>query len=643
MPKLEAYDQHQRVELEKYKAKIRKAYSEKMEEIFSLAVMAVGNFVLQLETELHKLNSDQSVLPLPSLLTNFEMIFDQRVDLELPLPFPAWEAQREKTKELDLSAIFKHRTSIDQLDKSASALKAKGLEGKVKEPEEEKRRASDTTQPPKSPTVSKQESGKSNPKGPGLLSKITSIFKQNNPDAPTQAHLEEETEAVWDPVKKRYIFKGEPEPEDEGRPKSPPKKGAVGVKTPVSEKPVSKTDQSINNLIKPVNLMKRRKDAKKGTTSLSAVEGTSFKAFSETESLYSRLQEPRPLSFLEKAFDDKDLVDGLKINLLQTVDVLRGEWLAEFNARKKSVDLTKYVRVEEHQGVVGQLRAKNRRLEILAAEIKQTCFAKIIQERTTAVRRETELRLALQKSQEEKLAEGPGLATRPKILRSVRTQTEPSDESFTTPTQQPPRKRSTKGLDFPVEADALLQEAAQEVAKTLEEVRRESQDRQTESETVISGLASLVTKMSQEIERGKTVRQEEGNAHSLLLSNYQAVLMAVLDRLDQTTASLKAERRNGEVAFELIEGLFQRLGSVQQIYSQEIQAFLGSLKDKLENKGKPPKAVLSRLTLISTQVSAGTAEAPATQDTPPSPPANSVGVSPFQPAAGHTNNCIDLV
>jgi hypothetical protein len=60
---------------------------------------------------------------------------------------------------------------------------------------------------------------------------------------PTPMHLGEDANFKWDPIKKKYIFEGEPEEEE--KPLEPPPKALSTIQTPI------KNEQPINSLMRP--------------------------------------------------------------------------------------------------------------------------------------------------------------------------------------------------------------------------------------------------------------------------------------------------------------------------------------------------------------------------------------------------------
>ena len=371
MSLLEIFHEKQKLEISKFKNKIKSQFSDKMELLLNSILNSIINFANQLENELSSIATEKSNLDFRSLFKNFDSVFEWKKEFGLSEWSTIWEKEKSKFPVINLTGILKVGTSLDNfcdlpknpenLAKTQKAEKLNSELEKILKPAQ----------------ISKTEKTKKQKSKSGFLSKMGFIFGKANPDGPIQAHLEEETEAVWDPIKKKYVFKGEPEAEEETKPKSPPKKNAISKKE-ILENCLSKTEQNVNALIKPPNLMKRRKDAKKMGTSASVVEqGSCIKMNRDTESLHSMAQDRREMTFLETVLEDLELQIVLKHQLADAFELLKFELIGEFNARKKSVDLSNFVKIEEHTKLVEEFQSENSRLKNTLLQFKKCVFEKI--------------------------------------------------------------------------------------------------------------------------------------------------------------------------------------------------------------------------------------------------------------------------
>ena len=167
------------------------------------------------------------------------------------------------------------------------------------------------------------------------------MFKLKKKDEEiTKAHLEEEVKSYYDPVKKRWIFEGEEDNQDEDVVKPPPlKKDVKGSVTNSEQTNKSTSDNKLDALMQPLDLLNRRK-GKKGPVS-NKPKTTKLQIPSEN-SLKSQIDE-----FNIEAVLSSDMLKGVIENLEIASNTETDIHKTSRKDMSKFIEVESYTRLEE--------------------------------------------------------------------------------------------------------------------------------------------------------------------------------------------------------------------------------------------------------------------------------------------------------
>lgn len=389
-------------EVEKYKDTIKLSLQDKIEDLFSCFQNAIYNLSKKLEKDLCEVSVQNSIFDIKNSLTIFDEIFEKKREFGLLQKLDSWSIEKEKIGKIDFGYLLAKQSSMESLKTIPEKTdnKKEVEKSNIDENNLLTEKKNDVSNQKKLVYPKTDNPKKDQSQNGGFLSKFTSIFVQNKNDGPIQAHMEEETEAKWDPIKKRYVFKGEEANDDDGKPKSPPKKSELGQKI-TSEKTLSQTEQNIASLIKPPNLMKRRKEGKKGGSVMSLVEGGSMlKAPSENESIFSKNVKKQEVKFFEKLLSDKELQKMLKFHAFEGFEEIKKEIMKEVNQKRPVVDLKKFVKIEEYQKIEEKLKNVENSYQQFKIDIKKEFFNEYVKMRNECMQNKIDLKTSFNKNEE---------------------------------------------------------------------------------------------------------------------------------------------------------------------------------------------------------------------------------------------------
>jgi hypothetical protein len=283
-----------RRELSQIQEKLQSDFTTKLRDLYSDFIVGLENTVRGLNEEIQTISEEKRKINLSFVVDNFELFNCKFAELDVQSQFPNLKDSIGNLLTVDLDQLFiALQEKLSKVPEKEKPLSDKALSTKTTK-----------TTKTEAMTDSQDKKQPAKKKDPNLISKLTNIIFKPKQDAPVQAHLDEDSEAYYDPIKKKWCFKGEENNEEEEDNKAPPKLGEINAKVN-KDNSDSNQDKSIKSLMKPPDLLMRRKGNQKVTQAARKIINIGF------NSSLNDNQKPLPAPFILKTpeFDLKNLFD----------------------------------------------------------------------------------------------------------------------------------------------------------------------------------------------------------------------------------------------------------------------------------------------------------------------------------------------